>query len=307
MIDIAPPAFVQLSSFMSSGACGGVLIAIALIAVLPSGLVPPCAVPFGMMTRSPGLTFTSLSPSQIVPVPSRMYCISLAFGCMCLGTLPAWTDSVMPSCMTSDLERRPVPEAMPSASPDRSGTWMICGVMSVAARACGSTWVAAAPATKASATDETNAMRFMEVLPDICLTEQSTVGRCGADTQGRTFAYFNRRHHERISRLPRCGRRRRRADHRAGAAGRARCADRRARGRGACAMGWHGAVANPRRRCLARGLQGLRHQADALSLVGRAAGQERARRPFARARQRIRRSLQCGVAGAYLAARCGRP
>src|SRR5258708_186931 len=42
---------LQFSSFMSSGACGGVLIAIALIAVLLSGLVPPCAVPFGMMTR----------------------------------------------------------------------------------------------------------------------------------------------------------------------------------------------------------------------------------------------------------------
>ena len=50
---------------------GGVLIAIALMA-RPSGLVPPCAVPFGIMT-SPGLTSTSLSPSQIVPVPSRMY------------------------------------------------------------------------------------------------------------------------------------------------------------------------------------------------------------------------------------------
>ena len=45
----------QFSSLMSSGACGGVLIAIALM-VRPFGLVPPCGVPFGMMTRSPGLT-----------------------------------------------------------------------------------------------------------------------------------------------------------------------------------------------------------------------------------------------------------
>src|SRR5437870_3447222 len=55
---------------MSSGACGGVLIAIALNGA-PSVLVPPCAVPFGMITRSPGLICTSLSPSQIVPVPSK--------------------------------------------------------------------------------------------------------------------------------------------------------------------------------------------------------------------------------------------
>src|SRR3954451_1655335 len=42
-----------------------------------SGLVPPCGVPFGMITRSPGFTVISLSPSQIVPVPSRMYWVSL--------------------------------------------------------------------------------------------------------------------------------------------------------------------------------------------------------------------------------------
>ena len=62
----------QFSIFVSSGACGGVLIAIALM-VRPTGLVPPCGVPLGMTTRSPGFTVTSLSPSQIVPVPSRMY------------------------------------------------------------------------------------------------------------------------------------------------------------------------------------------------------------------------------------------
>lgn len=67
----APPP-LQSSHLTSSDACGGVLIAIALNG-LPSGLVPACAVPLGMMTRSPGFTWTSLSPSQIVPVPSRIY------------------------------------------------------------------------------------------------------------------------------------------------------------------------------------------------------------------------------------------
>ena len=38
-------------------------------------------------------------------------------------------------------------------------------------------------------------------------------------------------------------------------------------------------VADSRHRGVARRLQGLRHQADALSLLGRAAGEERARRP----------------------------
>ena len=109
----------QFSSFVSSGACGGVLMAIALM-VRPSGLVPPCGVPFGMMTRSPGFTFTSLSPSQIVPVPSRMYWISLVLGCRCLGTLPSWIEMVMPSADTNIFERIPVPEGMPSASPSSS-------------------------------------------------------------------------------------------------------------------------------------------------------------------------------------------
>ena len=68
-------------------------------------------------------------------------------------------------------------------------------------------------------------------------------------------------------------------------------------------LGRHGAVADPRHRGVARGLQGLRHQADALSLLGRAAGEERARGPAARARERLRRSLQCGVACACAAAR----
>ena len=80
----------------------------------------------------------------------------------------------------------------------------------------------------------------------------------------------------------------------------------RARGRGARAMGHDRAVADPRHRGLARRLQGLRHQADALSLLGRAAGEERARRPAARARQCVRRSLQRGVARACAAARRGR-
>jgi hypothetical protein len=46
---------LQSSILVSSGACGGVLIAIDRNGRL-SGLVPAWAVPFGMMTRSPGLT-----------------------------------------------------------------------------------------------------------------------------------------------------------------------------------------------------------------------------------------------------------
>src|SRR3978361_115952 len=76
----------QFSILVSSGAGGGVLIGSALNG-RPSGLVPPCAVPLGMTTRSPGFTLTSLSPSQIVPVPSRMYWISLVLGWLCLPTL----------------------------------------------------------------------------------------------------------------------------------------------------------------------------------------------------------------------------
>ena len=68
-------------------------------------------------------------------------------------------------------------------------------------------------------------------------------------------------------------------------------------------LGRHGAVADPRHRGLARRLQGLRHQADALSLLGRAAGEERARGPPARARECVRRSLQRGVACPRAAAR----
>ena len=45
------------SGTVSVGACGGVLIEIALKGrPLPSGLVPPCAVSFGMMIMSPGCT-----------------------------------------------------------------------------------------------------------------------------------------------------------------------------------------------------------------------------------------------------------
>src|SRR5207247_7384446 len=79
----------QFNNFVSSGACGGVLIAIALM-VRPSGLVPPCAVPFGITTRSPGFTFTSLSPSQIVQVTARLNWFLLDFACSCLGGLMTW-------------------------------------------------------------------------------------------------------------------------------------------------------------------------------------------------------------------------
>src|SRR5450756_2354303 len=103
MAEAAP----QFSSLISSGVCGGVLIAIAL-SVRPSGLLPPCGVPCGMMTRSPGLTFTSLSPSQMVPVPSRIYWISLALGCRCLGVLPSWIAIVAPSTATNSLLRMPL-------------------------------------------------------------------------------------------------------------------------------------------------------------------------------------------------------
>src|SRR5205085_12377719 len=102
----------QFSSLVSSGACGGVLMAIAF----SGALVPPCAVPLGMTTRSPGFTVTCLSPSQIVPVPSRMYCISLVFGCMCLGTMPFCTETVAPSAETNIFDRVPPALAWPSAS-----------------------------------------------------------------------------------------------------------------------------------------------------------------------------------------------
>src|SRR5436853_208768 len=67
---------------------------------------------------------------------------------------------------------------------------MICGVMSVAARACGSRCVAAAPATNASASDEANAMRFMEVLPAICFIDRLSLVRARLsrqDTRGRAL------------------------------------------------------------------------------------------------------------------------
>ena len=57
-----------------------------------------------------------------------------------------------------------------------------------------------------------------------------------------------------------------------------------------------GALRHSRRRRLARGLQGLRHQADELSLVGRAADQARAGRRRAAGGQRAGRPLQRGLA-----------
>jgi len=55
-------------------------------------LVPPCAVP-GDDDEVAGLHRHLLSPSQIVPVPSRMYCISLVLGA-CAGTMPFCTEIV---------------------------------------------------------------------------------------------------------------------------------------------------------------------------------------------------------------------
>ena len=163
-LSASPEANAQSSSLVSSGACGGVLIAIALTCPL-IGFVPPCGVPFGMMTRSPGFTVTSLSPSHIVPVPSRMYWISLVLGCMCFGTLPTWIEIVAPSAVMNVLERKPTLLASPSASPSISPVWMICGAMLSAANAGRSKWVAPHPAAKAVAIDSPIARRFMDSSP----------------------------------------------------------------------------------------------------------------------------------------------
>ena len=129
------------------------------------GLVPPCGVPFGMMTRSPGFTVTSLSPSQIVPLPSRMYWISLALACICLGGLPSWIEMVAPSTETNVLLRMPPALAAPSASPSSSPVWMICASDVSAASAGRSRWVTPQPAAKAAAIDSPMARRFMDDPP----------------------------------------------------------------------------------------------------------------------------------------------
>src|SRR5260221_4220158 len=74
---------LQSSNLVSSGACGGGLIAIAFYG-RPSGLVPPCGGPLGIITRSPGFTRTSLLPSLMVPGSSTIYCSSYELRCACL-------------------------------------------------------------------------------------------------------------------------------------------------------------------------------------------------------------------------------
>ena len=160
-----PPAR-QFNIFVSSGACGGVLIAIALM-VRPSGLVPACGVPFGMMTRSPGFTVTSLSPSQTVPVPSRMNWISLALACMCLpGCRPGSRWSCRQPRRTTCCACRWL-SGMRCLSPSSSPVVMTCAVMFSAAIAGRSRWVTLQPAAKAAASDSVMATRFMGS-PPLC-------------------------------------------------------------------------------------------------------------------------------------------
>jgi len=125
---------VNFNSLISSGACGGDLIAIAL-RVRPSGLLPPCGVPFGITTRSPGFTRTSWSPSQIVPVPSRMYCISLALACRCFAYCRPEIATVMPSSETNSLFAHAGGIATDNASPSSSPVWTTCAAMVSAAKA----------------------------------------------------------------------------------------------------------------------------------------------------------------------------
>ena len=51
-----------------------------------------------------------------MPVPSRIYCNSLVFGCRCFGTLPSWIEIVTPSAETNIFERKPTALALPSAT-----------------------------------------------------------------------------------------------------------------------------------------------------------------------------------------------
>src|SRR5215831_6659674 len=92
---------------------------------------------------------------------------------------------VMPSADTNILERKPVGEAGPSASPERSGMWMTCAVMFSAAIAGSRKCVAPQPAAKARVTDATNTVRFMDVSPPMRLVASQRVLASRASGEGR--------------------------------------------------------------------------------------------------------------------------
>src|SRR5665213_2065533 len=72
---------------------------------------------------------------------------------------------VAPSALTNILECMPPAFAGPSASPEKSPVWMICGMMASSAIAGRSECVTPQPAAKAAAIDSAVSVRFMVVLP----------------------------------------------------------------------------------------------------------------------------------------------